>query len=261
MKVFAKYAAFARTAAAQAAGERSELYGRMAFLLVILGVFSALWRAVAEAGMPIGLDASDLVWYLATTEWILLSPPPVHVDMEGEIRRGDVAYQLARPFSYLTAVTAQGLGMMAVRAPVLALTGFACALIVTGRVPDGWVFAFTVPFGVVAMVLIYGLYVVNGLTAFWLEDVSPLFWVWQKLLFILGGLMLPLSFYPDWMQQLARYTPFASLLAGPASFVMAGSAEGAWRLTQALAFWTVVIVLSARLLFDRAVRTLQLNGG
>ena len=103
----AKYAAFSRISAREAGRERSELYGRMVFFAVILGVFSSLWRAVAEAGMPVTAHPKSLVWYLAATEWILLSAPPVHVDIEGEVRRGDVTYQLVRPLSYVTALIAQ----------------------------------------------------------------------------------------------------------------------------------------------------------
>ena len=53
---FATYAAFSRISASQAQRERNELYGRMVFFAVILGVFSSLWRAVAEAGMPVTTD-------------------------------------------------------------------------------------------------------------------------------------------------------------------------------------------------------------
>jgi hypothetical protein len=59
----AKYAAFARISAAQARRERGELYGRVLFFAVILGVFSSLWRAVAEAGMPLAASPKALVWY------------------------------------------------------------------------------------------------------------------------------------------------------------------------------------------------------
>ena len=50
-----RYAAFSRIAANRRAANANELYGRMAFFVVILGVFSSLWRAVAEAGMPVAL--------------------------------------------------------------------------------------------------------------------------------------------------------------------------------------------------------------
>ena len=117
------------------------------------------------------------------------------------------------------------------------------------------------PFGISAMVLIHALYVLTGLAAFWLGDVSPLFWVWQKLLFVLGGLMLPLALYPEWMQRVAYATPFPSLLAGPGSFVFGTGSADAWTLASRLALWAVVIACGALALFRCAVRNLQLNGG
>jgi ABC-2 type transport system permease protein len=261
MKILAKYLAFARIAAVHAASERAELYGRMVFVAVILGVFSALWRAVGESGMPLAVDPEALVWYLAATEWILMSPPMVHVDIEGGVRRGDVAYQLQRPYSYLGALVAQGLGAMAVRAPATGFAAFVCAFAFTGRVPDAQAFAYVLPLGLVAMGLVYFLYVLTGLTAFWLGDVSPLFWVWQKLLFILGGLMMPLSIYPDWIQRIAHVTPFPSMLAGPAGFMLGDSSGGVAALVWRLGLWGLVIVVAAHVLFRRAVRSLHVNGG
>lgn len=261
MKAMSKYAAFARIAARQAVGQRGELFGRMVFVVVILGVFSELWRAVGEAGMPIALDRSALVWYLATTEWIVLSAPPIHVEIEGEVRRGDVAYQLARPFSYLGGTAAQGLGTLAVRAPLVGLAAFVCAIAFTGHVPALSAFACAVPFGLAAMALVYALFVVIGLTAFWIGDVTPLFWIVQKLLFILGGLMLPLAFYPEWLQRAAHVTPFPSLLAGPAGFMIGGGARDPSWLVRDLCIWGAAIGLVAHVLFRRAVRTLHLNGG
>src|SRR5262245_26143121 len=121
MSRLAKYAAFARIGVRLAMNDRGEIYGRMVFFAIILGVFSALWRAIAEAGLPVAAEPATLVWYLAATEWILLSPAPVHVGIEGDIRRGDIACQLVRPFSYVAAEAAQGIGRLAVRAPLFAV--------------------------------------------------------------------------------------------------------------------------------------------
>src|SRR4029450_12117985 len=96
----AKYVAFGRVAAAHALENRAELGGRMAFVAIILGVFSSLWRAVAEHGTPIAADRAALVWSLAATEWIVLTAPTAHVDIEREIRSGDITCHLTRPFSY-----------------------------------------------------------------------------------------------------------------------------------------------------------------
>ncbi len=261
MNTITKYAAFARIAATQALRDRAELYGRLVFLVVILGVFSALWRAVREAGLPLGADPASLVWYLAATEWILLSPIAVHVDIEGDIRRGDVAYQLTRPFSYVASLAAQCAGALAVRAPAFAVVAFASAWAFTRTLPLPAHVALVVPFALAAMAVIEGLYILTGLAAFWLGDVSPLFWVWQKLLFTLGGLMLPLALYPAWMQRVAGWTPFPSLLSGPAGFLLGAHPADAWLLAARIVGWGVVVAVAIEFVSRRALRALQLNGG
>src|SRR6185436_5541348 len=100
---------------------RGELYGRVMFFAVILGVFSSLWQAVREAGLPLAADPRALVWYLAVTEWIFLSAPPIHLEIQEAIRHGDVVYRLGRPASYVMGEFATGLGLLASRAPLLGL--------------------------------------------------------------------------------------------------------------------------------------------
>lgn len=261
MKIFRKYWAFARIAARQQLSERGELYGRALFFAVILGVFSSLWRAVGEAVSPFSSNADSLVWYLAATEWVLLSAPQLHADVAEDVRRGDIAAQLPRPVSYLFATLARGLGKLVVRAPLLGLAAFACAFAFTGTVPSARALAFTIPFAVCASALLMACFVLLGLFAFWLTDISPLYWVWQKLLFVLGGLMLPLSFYPDWLQTLAAFTPFPTLLGLPAGFLLEGSATDSVALSLRLLGWTLLVVLASAYLFGRAVRSLRISGG
>jgi viologen exporter family transport system permease protein len=256
-----KYAAFSRIAATLARRERGELYGRVAFFAVILGVFSSLWRAVAEAGLPVAADARSLVWYLAATEWIVLSAPPIHLEIQEAIRRGDVVYQLGRPASYVMAEFAASLGALAVRAPLLGLTAFVCAFVFTGTIPSSGALVRVVPFGLVAMALMNALYLWIGVLAFWLQDVSPVYWVWQKLMFVLGGLMLPLAFYPAFIQTLAAFTPFPSLLSGPASFMLQDGTVDSATLARNLAIWCVVTTGAVWWTFRRATAALTVNGG
>ena len=257
----AKYAAFSRISATQAHRERHELYGRMAFFAVILGVFSSLWRAVAEAGMPVAADPRPLVWYLAATEWILLSAPPVHLEIQEAIRRGDVVYRLGRPVSYVAAEFAAGLGLLAVRAPLLGLTAFLCAFAFTGWTPPPSALVVVVTFGFVASALITALYLAIGLLAFWLQDVAPVYWVWQKLMFVLGGLMLPLDLYPAFVQRAAAFTPFPSLLGAPASFVLRTHLATPATLAGHLVLWTGVTASAVSWIFRRAASTVTINGG
>jgi ABC-2 type transport system permease protein len=257
----AKYAAFSRISAAQARRARSELYGRMAFFAVILGVFSSLWRAVGEAGMPVAADPKALVWYLAATEWILLSAPPIHIEIQDAIRRGDVLYRLGHPVSYVVAEFATGLGLLAVRAPLLGLTAFICAFAFTGWMPPVSALLIVVPFGLAASALMTAMHLWIGLLAFWLHEVSPLYWVWQKLVFVLGGLMLPLELYPRFIQGAAVFTPFPAMLAGPASLLLSSPVTTPFALARALVLWSVVTAVAVFWVFRRATSALTINGG
>jgi ABC-2 type transport system permease protein len=261
VRQFAKYAAFSRISASEARRERSELLGRMAFFAVILGVFSSLWRAAAEAGLPVTANPKSLVWYLAATEWILLSVPPIHLEIQEAIRRGDVVYRLGHPVSYVVAEFASGLGLLAVRSPFLGLTAFLSAFAFTGWTPPLSALLIVVPFGLAASALVTALDLGIGLLAFWLQDVAPVYWVWQKLMFVLGGLLLPLEFYPAFVQRAAALTPFPSLLAAPASFMLGTPLVSAGALAGALVLWSAVTALTVSWMFRRAVSTVTINGG
>ena len=56
-----KYWAFAGVGLARARAEPAEHYARVLFLIVILGVFSSLWRAVAASGANVGGDPHTFV--------------------------------------------------------------------------------------------------------------------------------------------------------------------------------------------------------
>lgn len=257
-----KYLAFARIGFTEARAERAELYGRALFLGIILGVFSALWRAVGEGGAAFVEDPKSLVFYLAFTEWILLSAPQMQFRIEADVRRGDVAYQLARPNSYLGGVFAQGIGMLAARAPVLLLVSLGEAFAFAGGLPSEAARAlYAIPFGLVGSVVLVALNIGIGVCAFWLEDIAPLHWVTQKLGFVLGGLLLPLQFYPRYLARAAAFTPFPAMLGGPASFVFEATPGRAIRLGVALAGWLVFIWGLSAFAFRRASFRLQLNGG
>ncbi len=257
----AKYAAFTRLGFNQARAEPGELLGRIVFFAMILGVFSAVWRAVAEAGGPVGRNPREMLWYLAITEWVVMSAPLIFFQIEEDVRRGDVAYQFVRPASWLGGRLAHGIGALAVRAPVMLVVACVTAWLYAGPPEQPRRLVIAVAFGFIAGAVLTIYHLGIGIVAFWLGDVAPAFWIWQKLMFVLGGLLLPLQFYPDAFVSVANFTPFPALLAGPASML---TREPHWSigvLSMALMMWTVIGLGIARAAFGRAVRVLQVNGG
>lgn len=256
-----KYLAFAKLGFRQALAEPGELLGRALFFVLILGVFSSIWRAVAESGGGSGRQPAEMLWYLAVTEWVLMSAPLVQFQMEEDIHRGDVAYQITRPASWLGARLANGLGALAVRAPVLLVVAFAAAWSVAGPPARPAGLGVALAIGLAASMVVTLFHVGIGVASFWLGDVAPAYWIWQKLLFVLGGLLLPLQFYPPLFVRVARLTPFPALLAGPASLATHEPLMPVGVLVLTLAFWALVGWVTARAAFGRAVRRLHVNGG
>lgn len=260
--VLNKYLAFLRVAARDAHAQRGELWGRALMFAVLLYVLGQLWQGVGEAGSPGGYSAARVVWYLAVTEWIVLSVPLVHIQLEEEVRRGDVVYALLRPGSYLGALYAQALGRLLLRLPFMAVVGLVLASALgQGAFPGASALGVAALVGVLSQLVLTALFVLIGVTAFWLGDVLPIYWVTQKLLFVLGGLMLPLELYPELLQRAAAFTPFPSMLSGPATIVLRGSTERAPLLALQLVLWLTLIVTITQFALGRAARRLALNGG
>lgn len=256
----APYLAAARLAARDQASGGAEALGRAAFLAVLLLIFSSLWRHVPTAAS--GTDPTTLLWYLAITEWVFLSVPAVHLTLERDVRTGDVAYRLPRPVSYLGMRVAEAAGVAAVRLVVLAVTaGGLCLLLGDGLPahPAGLLVA--LPLGVAAVLLGIVAQAAVGATAPWVEDVSPLYWVWQKAAFVLGGLIVPLHLYPEGLRRVVEWTPFAVLLNGPASAVFAPDGAATARTAGLLVGWVAVFTLVARGVHRRGLSRLGVHGG
>src|SRR3989344_699666 len=63
-------------------------------------------------------------------------------------------------------------------------------------------------------------FIVVGFVAFWLEETSAIFWIYQKSIFILGGMLLPLDIYPDWIKGWIINLPFAYMVYKPAKLMI-----------------------------------------
>jgi ABC-2 type transport system permease protein len=259
-----KYLALARASARRALAERGVLAGRVVFLGVILFIFSRVWDTVLARGevTVAGAGKAELIWYLAVTEWCVLSVPLIFLAIEADVRSGDIASRLVRPVSYLGAQLAEALGEAALRLAVLGPAGALFAYWLADGFPaDPRGLAFALPLGVLAAVLAVLSTAAIGLSAFWIVDTSPVYWIWQKLAFVLGGLLLPLELYPDWLRALARFSPFPAMIWGPGRTAFGFAPGAALTTTLELLAWSALVAAGLVWLSRRARLRLTVNGG
>jgi len=208
-------AAAARLGALQALAAWPVLLGRVLFFLLVLIVLAALWDKVAAeqiAPLATALPPGGLAVYIAVTEWVTLSVVAIQQPLEDDIHHGALEPYLLRPKPYLLQRVAPAMGEMMVRLFVLGLAALA-VLALTGRplpAPEAWPALLVL--GTLGCVIGMLLYVMVGLAAFWLRRVMPAMLIVQKLSFLLGGLLAPISLYPDWLFGFAAATPFGAHL-------------------------------------------------
>ena len=257
-----KYIACFLVGLRQARAERAALIGRSLFLVIILVVFSRLWGVLREEGMLAAGNAADLLWYLALTEWIALSVPMSWRPINEDVRSGDIAYRLARPIPYVAYRFADAVGRFVPHWLLSGVVAFLAAFLLAGSLPSdprGLLIAVPLSFVAGCVLILFWLWI--GLLAFWMQDANPAYFVFQKFLFILGGLILPLSIYPLWLQRLADWTPFPAMLFGVGRSAFGWDLAAHWDTVWRLGVSAVAACVLISWTSSRARRSLLVNGG
>lgn len=265
MTTLAKYLAVLRITVATQTAYLAEMVLRTLFMALILYVFVQLWSVTYEAmgrSTIAGFSVPQMVLYLMITESILLSRPRMAREIDQEVRAGDIAYQLIRPYDYVTFRLAAYLGERLPRLGICLAVGTLLVLVYVGPVPIG-------PAGLLAALVVlalgllldFGGTIAVGLCAFWVEDTQPLALLYDRAIMLLGGLLLPLELFPDWIGAPLAALPFQLLLYAPARLAVSGDLTPLPGALAQLAVTLALALLGVRLIYSRAVRRLHANGG
>jgi ABC-2 type transport system permease protein len=254
-------AAFA-AAAGRVLHRPGELAVRLLFYVVILVVFAALWPAAAAAagGRVAGYSAAALLWYVAVAEAAVIATKPRLIEDIGvDIGTGAVATEMLRPVSVLGLRLAGELGEAAVRLAMALAIGAAFTWTVAGAPTARAAALLALPSCTLAVAANVATQHAFAGAAFWLSDAKATWFLYQKLVFLLGGMLLPLQFFPAWLERVAWALPFWTMAYAPARLA-AGSPTQPWLLA-AQAAWLLVPAGAAALVFRAGERRLEVAGG
>lgn len=257
-----KYLAIFSLSFSQTLKNYKALVGLSIFLITCLIIFAYLWKVVATKAGATSLNPHHLLWYIAFNEWLIVSLPDVQEEMEQDLRSGRLAYLLPRPISYLGATFAEAMGTLSANMVVLGAVTFGFTWWQAGALPfQGPGLLLVLLFGITAGCIAILFLMLIGLSAFWLSDVTPCYWLWEKSLFALGGLMLPLTVYPEWLQKIAFFTPFPAILGDRSALALDFSLNHIFTLAATLLFWGGCAYLILKVLYRKGLRILNIEGG
>ncbi|MDQ1290011.1 MAG: viologen exporter family transport system permease protein [Actinomycetota bacterium] len=248
-------------AARRMIADRSGLVVAVFFYLLVSVTLSSLWRAAAgHQGSVAGYSADSLTWYAFAAEAAICGIAVRLVDEIGEeIATGVVTAEMLRPASVVGVRLATVLGRSLTLLGVLLVPGTALAWTIAGPPPGlGPMVALVLPAFALAVTINVIMQHVAAAASFWLRDIRAAWFLYQKLVFVLGGMLLPLEVLPDSLRTVASCLPFMAMAYVPARLAAGHPAP---ELLVVQAGWLVVAVALAVAVFAAGQRRVEVTGG
>lgn len=267
------YFAYVRSALLGMLAYRLRYFTGILTYLLYVGIHFFIWKAVfagAEQGAGAatvinGFTLPEMITYIAVA-WIARSLcfSNIDWDMDEIVRSGQVSIYLIRPVSFHLMMLSQGMGEFLFRLifftlPIALVVCFFFPVSLPANSLDALLFGFSTLCGFIAASEINFLV---GLIAFYTKSISSIVQAKHYLLQLLSGLLLPLSFFPEWAEALLRLLPFQMITSLPLEFYL-GKIPQDRILTLVLlqVLWIVVLHVLAMMAWKRTTAKVIIQGG
>jgi ABC-2 type transport system permease protein len=251
---------------------RRHLTYRAATIAGLITNFGFGWLRVSVLlalydGRPVvdGITESGLYAYVALTQAVINYLAIFGwYDLMNSVHTGEIGADLLKPMGYfqfwlaqdagraLVAFLLRGVVMMLLFSlvfPMIYPTGLGQWIALATAVCLSWLVSFTYRFLI-------------NLAAFWTPNARGI----GRFAFIaamfFSGFLMPLRFYPDWLQTMANWTPFPHML-NTVMEVYLGILQGPtlWQALLMQAVWAIGLAVLGQFLLKTAVRRLVILGG
>lgn len=233
--------------------QRGQLLGRAFLYLMVVYLFYHVFQSV---GAPI-----ERVWYVAVTEWVILSTPPLYLKIAQDLRSGQMVYFILRPMSYLLFRFYEGMGILIVR---FILTGILCLCLgfyLTRHFPGDFIhWLLGVLFCLLSIILYSLISILIGLCSFWIKEIHPLYYLNFTAMASFGGLLIPLDYYSETLRTIGFCTPYPWILWWPAQWITNAKVDIGYALF-AWGFWMLMILLLIKLVYNHCLNHFVEEGG
>lgn len=256
-----KYWAFFSISYKQSLANRGLILGVCFFLFILLFVYNRLWEVIGIQSNDSQLN-NQFIWYLLMAEMIILSTPRSERIFEDDVKSGTLAYYLNKPVSFFGMRFAEAIGSMTVPFCIMCLFGALITLILDITPPFTW-YNFPIIFLMcyISSIINVFFYCGVGLCALWLDSTRTLAMAIQRLAFILGGAIFPLTIYPEWFVSIAKWTPFYSIYYLTIKLVYDFSWANLWQALYLNLIWFSIIGAFVSFSYHKLSKKVDVYGG
>lgn len=241
------------------------LIGFITYFVVIF-IFTNLWEYIYSDSSNLinGYTMKQMIWYVIITEilWYALGGRKLCSKISDDVKSGNIAYNMNKPYSYIGYSLASHMSEAILRGVLYTIAGMIMGLVLLGPIKDFNLICipFVILSSILATVISVLLVICIGLTAFWVEDSGPFYWIYSKV-FLVFGTMFPIEYFPSIIKVILNYSPVYVTTYGPAKLFVNFNFSNCITILVAQVIYIVISSLLAIIIYRKGVRRLNVNGG
>lgn len=233
---------------------------------IIIFVFINLWGYMyaSPGDLIAGYMKEQMIWYVMITEMIWFGARSETVTRQAatDIRGGNIAYLVNKPYYYPLYILAKYTGDWSVQLPMYGAITLVIGITMVGRIPNFHMMTlFAVIPCIISGVVIHGVFkLCISMFSFWIEDSNPFQWLYDKLILVVGTIF-PIEIFPAVLQPVLKLTPIYTVCYGPAKLVVDFSME---KYVEILLVQMLYLTFGCGMMFliyKKGGRKLYVNGG
>lgn len=233
---------------------------------IMIFILIQLWNYMYDNPEELiaGYTKTQMIWYVMITEMMWFGSRSATVSRQAatDVRGGNIAYHINKPYHYTLYVLAKYTGEWSVRLPMYAVISAAMGVLMIGTIPDISIAGLIA--GVLSLtfgVTINAVFKLSiSLFSFWIEDSNPFQWLYDKLLLIVGAIF-PIEIFPEFLQPVFKLTPIYTVCYGPAKLFIDFSTEKFLEIFSAQIVYLAIGFVLMFLIYGKGAKKLYVNGG
>ncbi len=233
------------------------------FGLMIASVFLGLFESRAGDGEVAGWSAAETLTYVWVNQALLM---PVYLwgwwEVARSIQTGAIVADLLKPLDYYGYWLSRDLGRAAAHVLIRGVPTFCIGAFVFRQmvIPDEpWRWGAFLISVVLAVMVSFAFRFILNMAGFWVIDHRGVAYLGAMLVNFFSGLLVPLSFFPGWLEIVANLLPFRAFLMIPNEVLLGHRSLGGGLALQL--FWVAALTWAARLLLRAGERKVVIQGG
>ena len=241
------------------------LVGFISYCIMIF-IFLNLWQYIYSDPKELinGYSMNQMIWYVIITEilWMSLGGRKLCAKISEDVKSGNIAYNINKPYNYVEYSLFNHLGQATVKFILVTIIGMILGVLFLNTFPSLNILQILGILLSCVLATIRSIFLITslGLLSFFIEDATPFYWLYSKMILVIGTLF-PIEFFPSIMQPFIKFSPIYVVSYGPAKLFVDFSNAEFIKIIIAQIIYLIISFTICHLIYKKGVRKLNVNGG